>query len=218
MSWLGLQWVTGERRDLTSPDNCSVCRSITAQYLNFQYLRRSQGFPPELARPTDPWTKHSGPQPPGWREPSATLTSGFRGPEGIVKRGKISSDGLRPLLSGPSSWSPARNTEDNYRNMERNGPHPNSARYNPHWEEENFHESQSSTPWSRSQFQDPGFTDRNPFTNNAQGSFRSPGGFGRYDSGCDPTDQYRSRMNSNTMAQPSAAPTRSGGRARARRY
>ena len=202
-------------------------RSITAQYLNFQHLRRSQGFPPELqelARLTDPWTKHSAPPP-----PSETVTSGSGGPvikpllsEGIVKRGKVSSAGLNPLMSGPSFWTPTLNREDNkwesYRNMELNGPRPTSARNGPHWVGENFDDSQSYNSWSRNP---PGFRERNPFTYNAHRSFNSPGGFGRYDSGPNPSYQNWSRMNGyfgNNMASAAPAPYRGRGRGRGRRY
>lgn len=206
----------------------SLIRSIIAHYLNYQHLRRYQGFPPELqelARLTEPWNKHGAPPPHHrhhHREPSQTITSGSRGSnyrpvsfEG-VKRGKISRDGLSPLMSGTSYRRQTFNTEDNqwesYRNMELKGPQPRRSRNDNQWVEENVNESYSSWPRQPQQFQDPGFSQRNSFpSRNTRESFGTSSGFRCYDSAPNPDGQIWSRMNNhigNNIASTSSPPNR----------
>ena len=173
---------------------------------------------------TDPWSKHTAP--PARREPSETVTSGSGGPhikpllpEGIVKRGKISSAGLKPLMSGPCFLSPTLNTEDSkwesYRNMELNRPRPSNSRNHPPWGEESFSKTPRYSPWARKpeHLQDPFSSD------GTYGSFGAPSGFGGYDYAPDSSDQFWSRMNGylgNNIAKAASALHRGRGRGRGR--
>ena len=136
-------------------------RSITAQYLHYQHLRPSPGFPQELQRL-------------GCRPRGEDLPSSPRQPieikpllpnQPIVKRGKVSSEGLQPLMSGGSLRSPVLNAEDaqweRYRNMEVQGSSSQSQ-----WSEK---------PWPRGHGQEGGFSSQcRPSGQQFQSEFPSP--------------------------------------------
>ena len=108
--------------------------------------------------------------------------------------------------------------------MELRGPRPTSARNDLHLGEEGFHESQRYSPWSSTpaQVQHQGFSERNSFNSDqTHGGFGSPGGFGRFDSAPNQSDQFWSRRNGdlgNNRAKAAPVLNRGRGRGRVRRY